>query len=87
MSRVNRMHREHRMQRSSSSMILGPKIHLLRFVHLGLHEPAGGLPVLEGVLLQLALARLIADRTIQRMIDQQRFNTASRVFRTVGVSV
>jgi hypothetical protein len=49
------------------------EIHLLGLVHLGFHKPACGRPVIKGVLLELALARLVADRAVERMIDQQRF--------------
>ena len=50
-----------------------PQIHLLGFVHFLFREAADGLSVFHRVFLELAFAGLIADGTIQRMIDEQRF--------------
>jgi hypothetical protein len=52
------------------------EIHGLGLVDLGLHKPAGALAVINRVLLQLAFAGLVADRAIERVIDEQRFEHA-----------
>src|SRR3989449_11393035 len=49
------------------------EIDRFRFVYLGLDETAGRLAVVHRVFLQLAFARLVTDRAIERMIDEQRF--------------
>ena len=39
-----------------------------------LHEPVGRLAVFEAVILEAALAGLIADRAVERVINQQEFH-------------
>ena len=50
-----------------------PKVNRLRLVNLCLNEAARALAVIHRIFLQFAFARLIADRTVKRMIDEQRF--------------
>ncbi len=67
-----------------------PKINGLRLVYLRLDKPAGRLAVLDRVLLQLALTRLVADRAIERMVDEQPFEDAlSHLFgsRRTGINL
>ncbi len=48
----------------------------VQFVHhaLGLSEAAAGHTVSHGLILQITLATLIADRTVERMVDQQKLH-------------
>ena len=52
------------------------EVNRLGLVHLGLDEAALALAVIHRVFLQLAFAGLVADRTVERMIDEQRFEDA-----------
>jgi len=45
-------------------------------VNLGFDEAARTLAIIRRVLLQLAFAGLVADRTVERMIDEQEFEHA-----------
>src|SRR5262249_41852214 len=49
------------------------KVDLLGFVDLRFDKSALGLSIIDRVLLQFAFARLVADRAIQRMVNQQEF--------------
>jgi len=73
MSRENRMQREQRMHLSSSRTMRGPKSTIFGLVNFFFDEPAGRLSVIHRILLQLAFARLVANRAIQRVIDQKGF--------------
>ena len=48
----------------------------LGLVNFWFDEAARALAVIHGIFLQLALAGLIADRTVERMIDEQKFQNA-----------
>ena len=52
------------------------EINALGLVNFRLDEAARALAVIHGVFLELAFARLVADRAIERMIDEQRFQHA-----------
>src|SRR4051812_12839104 len=52
------------------------QLDVLRFLHLVLEEARIRAPVLDTELLQPAFARLIADRAIERMIDEKEFHYA-----------
>src|SRR5256714_6737900 len=56
------------------------ELHRLRFFNFVFEKTRTGRPVLDTEFLQLALARLVADRTIERMIDQQKFHHAFAAF-------
>ena len=59
-----------------------------RIESLGIAIATLGAPFLVGVVLQLALARLIADRAVERMIDEQHLEHAlARLERLLGVDV
>lgn len=49
-----------------------------------LHELALRLAVFDRILLELALAGLIANGAVQRMVDQQRFEHPFRIRRVAG---
>ena len=51
----------------------GAQIDLLGLADFGLHELTLGLAMFNRILLQLAFARLIADRAIQRVVDEKGF--------------
>src|SRR5262249_48147002 len=53
-----------------------PKLDPFWFVALGFDEAALGFSIIHGIFLQLAFARLVANRTIQRMIDEQKLKHA-----------
>ena len=48
----------------------------LGLVNFRLDEAARALAVIHGVFLQLAFARLVANRAIERMVDEQKFQNA-----------
>ena len=74
------MQREHMMQRSSSSTMRSPMSTRFGFFTFLLNEAAVGVAVLDRILLQLAFARLVANRAIERMIDEQKFHHALAAF-------
>ena len=76
-SRQKRTQRRQRMQRSWSSTMRGPMS--LRFSSLrrGSCVRVCAAAVGEGVVLQQALAGLVADRAIERMVDQQQLHHAA----------
>ncbi len=51
-------------------------IDVLRLFHFHVHEPGHAAAVLDGLLLQAALAGLIANRTVQRVIDEKELHDA-----------
>src|ERR1043166_10338205 len=57
-----------------------PKLDILRFLDLVLKKARFGVSVLDAKLLQSTFTGLIADRTIERMIDQQEFHYTSLTF-------
>ena len=48
----------------------------LRLVHLGFDEAAGGLAVVLGIFLQFAFTGLVANRAVERVVDEQKFQDA-----------
>ena len=48
----------------------------LRLVNFRLDEAARALAVVHGIFLQLAFAGLVANRAVERMVDEQRFEHA-----------
>ena len=59
-------------------------------MHLGLDKAAVRLAVIDGIFLQLAFARLIANGAIERMIDEQKLQHAFPHFlhpRCIGVNL
>src|SRR5438270_2221021 len=56
------------------------ELHRLRLFHLVFEKAGAGRPVLDAEFLQLAFARLVADRTIEWMIDKQEFHHAFAAF-------
>ncbi len=71
-SRVNRTQRLHITQRSTNSVTVSP-MSRRRLVKGWMSARRCVLAVLEVIVLQVALAGLVADRAIDRMIDQQVF--------------
>ena len=72
---AKRMHRVHWMQRFMIVFTSGADIFVLdRALVLG--EAAGIDAVGHRLILQIALAALIADRAIERMVDQQKLHHA-----------
>ena len=74
----NRVQRWHSTQRSRSSRIsveIGDRLgeHPLRVVQPGVRRPVG-----QGLVLQRALAALVADRAVQRVVEQQELQVATR---------
>src|ERR1043166_7541177 len=57
-----------------------PELHRFRLFHLVLEKARTGRAVLDTEFLQLAFARLIADRAIERMIDDQKFHHSALTF-------
>src|ERR1051325_5660606 len=57
-----------------------PELHGLRFLHFVFEEPRTSRAVLNAEFLQLAFARLIADRAVERMIDEQKFHDPALAF-------
>src|SRR5205085_11278773 len=53
-----------------------PELHRFRLLHFVFEESRTLRAVLDAELLKLAFARLIADWTIERMIDEQKFHHA-----------
>src|SRR5438270_11403183 len=53
------------------------ELHRLRLFHLVFEKARAGRPVLDAEFLQLTFARLVADRTIEWMIDEQEFHYAA----------
>ena len=49
------------------------ELHRLRLLHLVFKKARAARAILDAELLKLALARLVADRAIERMIDEQEF--------------
>ena len=75
-SSMNRTHRVQRMQRFGHVEHVRPEV-LDRVVALGVLGVAGaGAAFLEHVVLQLALAGLVADRAVERVVDQQELQHA-----------
>ena len=72
-SRVKRTHRVHMMQRSVNSVIFAPSSGLFGGVFFSSMQPRLGAAVVVAEVLQLALAGLVADRAIERMVDEQPF--------------
>ena len=68
------------MQRSSSSVTRGPSSTFFGFFTLFSRKRDSALPVLDAEFLEAAFARLIADRAIERMIDEQEFHHAFAAF-------
>src|SRR5438309_1352216 len=58
----------------------GPKLHRFRFLDLVLQKPRFGLSVFDTELLESAFARLIANRAVEWMIDQQEFHYPALTF-------
>src|ERR1700682_1318378 len=56
------------------------ELDVLRFLYLVFEEARFGVAVLDAEFLQATFARLIADRTIERMIDEQKFHDALAAF-------
>src|SRR5205807_1762229 len=54
----------------------GAEVHAFGFMDFGLDKAARGFAVIHGVLLQFALACLVADRAVQGMIDEQELEHA-----------
>ena len=50
------------------------ELHRLRLLHLVFEKAGAARAVLNAELLELAFARLVADRAIERMIDEQEFH-------------
>src|SRR5260370_42363115 len=50
------------------------ELHRLRLLHLVFKKAGTGPTILDAELLKLALARLVADRAIERMIDEEEFH-------------
>ena len=57
-----------------------PKLHRFRLFDFIFEKAGAGRPILDAEFLQLAFARLIADRTIEWMIDQEKFHYAFAAF-------
>ena len=55
-------------------------VHALRFFHLLLAEAGLALAELDREFLQTALARLVADRAVERVVDEQKFHHALPAF-------
>ena len=70
------MQREQRMQRSSSSVTRGPSSTFFGFFTLFSRKRDSGVAVFDAEFLEPAFAGLIADRAIERMIDEQKFHHA-----------
>ena len=76
------------MQRSASSMTCGSERHRLRLVDLLVRHPRIVEPVPHVVDLQPALARLVAHRTVERMVDQVELHDgAARLDDPLGLGV
>src|SRR5260370_30931036 len=56
------------------------ELHRLRLLHLVFKKAGTGPTILDAELLKLALARLVADRAIERMIDEQEFHYTFTTF-------
>ena len=56
------------------------EVHALGLFHLLLDETRFALAKFDGKFLQPALARLIANRTVQRVVDEQKFHHALAAF-------
>src|SRR5205085_222782 len=56
------------------------QLHRFRFLDLVLQEARAGRTVLDTEFLKLALAGLIADRAIERMIDEEEFHHTPATF-------
>src|SRR2546423_9534275 len=56
------------------------KLDVLRFLHLVFEEARIGPPVFDAEFLEPAFARLIADRAIERMIDEEKLHDALAAF-------
>ncbi len=65
------MQREHMMQRSSSSRMRGPMSTFFGFLTFSSRKRLSAVAVLDAELLEPALARLVADRAVERVVDQQ----------------
>ena len=55
-------------------------IDVFRLLHLHIDEPRDAAAVLDGLFLEAALSGLVADGTIQRVIDQEKFHDALAAF-------
>ena len=72
----NRVHRAHSTQRSRSSSTCADRLIGLGKVRLTSVEAGVGAAVGHRLVLQRAFAALVADRAVQRMVDQQQFHHA-----------
>ncbi len=68
------------MQRSSSSTMFWPMSTRFGFLTLSSVKAAAFVAVLHGVFLQLALAGLVADGAVERVIDEEKFHHALAAF-------
>ncbi len=78
----NRVQRWHSTHRSRSSSTWRRHRDRLREGPLDVGEPAVGPAVAHGLVLQRALAALVADRAVQRVVDEQQLHHA--LLRLVG---
>ena len=78
----NRVHRAHSTQRSRSSSTCDGDGDRLREGALDVLEAGLGAAVGHRLVLQRAFAALVADRAVQRVVDQQQLHHA--VLRLVG---
>ena len=88
-SRMNRTQRVQRMQRLRLSISVGPKSTSARTPFAVEHPPRELHPALVraeavGEVLQRALAALVADRAVERVIDQQELEHAGARLDDVG---
>ena len=73
-NRVHRAHSTHRSRSSSTSVDSGIGLGKVRFTSV---EARLGAPGGHRLVLQRALAALVAHRAVQRMVDQQQFHHAA----------
>ena len=74
------MQREQRMQRSSSSVTRGPSSTFFGFFTLFSRKRESCAAVFDAEFLESAFARLVADRAIERMIDEEKFHHPATAF-------
>ena len=77
---MKRMQREQRTQRSASRVTRGPTSTFFGFLTLCSRKREPPLPYSTRELLELALAGLVADGAIERMIDEQKLHHALAAF-------
>ena len=77
---MKRMQRLHMMQRSSSSRMRGPISTFFGFFTFMSDEARNAAAVLDGLFLEAAFAGLVADRAIERVIDEQELHHALAAF-------